>query len=159
MNKEQLEAVAAAEKKLADKFEKIDRISTYNTEKVLRAFWKEQVSEPMLHGTTGYGYDDRGRDALDRVFAEVFGAEDALVRHNFISGTHVIATALYAVLRPGDTLYAVTGDPYDTLLETIGVYSTSENPGSLADFGIKYRKTELKKDGTPELDEITKILS
>lgn len=159
MNKEQSEAVAAAEKKLTDKFEKIDRTATFNTEKVLRAFWNEQISEPMLHGTTGYGYDDRGRDALDRVFAEVFGAEDALVRHNFISGTHVIATALYAILRPGDTLYAVTGDPYDTLLETIGVYKTSDDPGSLADFGIKYRKTELKEDGSPDFEEIKKILS
>ena len=159
MNKEQSKAVAAAEKKLTDKFEKIDRTATFNTEKVLRAFWNEQISEPMLHGTTGYGYDDRGRDALDRVFAEVFGAEDALVRHNFISGTHVIATALYAILRPGDTLYAVTGDPYDTLLETIGVYKTSDDPGSLADFSIKYRKTELKEDGSPDFDEIKKILS
>lgn len=158
MDNKQLAIIADAENALKEKFAKIDETATYNTEKVLKAFWNEQVAESMLHGTTGYGYDDRGRDTLDRIFAEVFGTEDALVRHNFISGTHVLSTALYAILRPGDTLYAVTGDPYDTLLETIGVYKTSDDPGSLKDFGINYRKTELLEDGKPNIEEIQKTL-
>ena len=143
-----------AEKAISETFNKIDDIAKKNTKKVLDSFWKYHVSESMLHGTTGYGYDDRGRDSLDMIFADVFGAEDALVRHNFVSGTHVLATALYAVLRPGDTLYSVTGDPYDTLLETIGITRTVDDPGSLSDFKINYKKTELLDDGNPDLQSI-----
>ncbi len=147
-----------AEKAISETFNKIDDIAKKNTKKVLDSFWKYHVSESMLHGTTGYGYDDRGRDSLDLIFADVFGAEDALVRHNFVSGTHVLATALYAVLRPGDTLYSVTGDPYDTLLETIGIIRTSDDPGSLSDFKINYKKTELLDDGNPDLQSIEETL-
>lgn len=147
-----------AEKRLADKFRIADEICELNTEKVLKAFWSNYVSEAMLHGTTGYGYDDKGRDTLDTVYAQVFGAEDALVRANFVSGTHTISTALFGILRPGDTMYSVSGAPYDTLLEAIGIYGNPGN-GSLADFGVKYRQTDLKEDGTPNIEEIEKVLS
>ena len=102
--RELFQSAQKAEKELSGVFERIDEICEKNTLKVLQAFWNNQISEAMLHGTTGYGYDDRGRDALDSVYAAVFGCEDALVRHQFVSGTHVLSTALYAVLRPGDTL-------------------------------------------------------
>lgn len=152
------EKIKAAEKSLQKQFEKINRIAEINTQKVLEAFWEEHVSESMLHGTTGYGTDDKGRDTLDKIYARVFGSEDALVRHNFVSGTHVLSTALYGILRPGDTLYSVTGDPYDTLIETIGIRETVPNSGSLVDFGIKYIKTELSENGNPDFKEIEKIL-
>lgn len=147
MKNPEIKALAdIAEKKLAGQFEKIDKICEKNTEKVLDAFHALRVSEAMLHGTTGYGYDDRGRDVLDEIYARVFGCEDALVRHNFVSGTHVLATALYGILRPGDTLLSVSGDPYDTLMETIGVSGTAGN-GSLKDFGVNYKKIELLPNG------------
>lgn len=158
MNRIYEEKAEATERAVKKYFEEIDKTAERNTAKVLEAFWHFKVSEAMLHGTTGYGYDDKGRDTLDAVYARVFGTEDALVRHNFISGTHVLSTALYGILRPGDTLYAVTGNPYDTLIETVGLYKTSDDPGSLADFGIKYRKTELLNDGTPNFEEIEKTL-
>ena len=131
-------------------FEKIDRICQINTERVLEAFRENKVSETMLHGTTGYGYDDRGREILDKVFAHAFGAEDALVRHTFVSGTHTIATALFGVLRPGDTILSVTGKPYDTLCETFGITGEDGN-GSLKDFGINYKDIELDENGHPQI--------
>ena len=137
MTKEDIKPLAdTAEKKLAGQFAELDKICEKNTEKVLHAFHRFKVSEAMLHGSTGYGYDDRGRDVLDEIYADVFDCEDALVRHHFVSGTHVLATALYGVLRPGDTLLSVSGNPYDTLLETIGV-TGEPGGGSLKDFGIK----------------------
>ena len=151
-------AAAVAEANLAEQFRRAEEICELNTEKVLKAFWDNYVSEAMLHGTTGYGYDDKGRDVLDAVFAQAFGAEDALVRSNFISGTHTLSTALFGILRPGDTMYSVSGAPYDTLLEAIGISGEAGN-GSLADFGIKYRQTELKPDGTPDYDEINRVLA
>ena len=138
-------------------YEEIDRICQSNTQKMLDAFRKNKVSETMLHGTTGYGYDDRGRDVLENVYADVFEAEDALVRHTFVSGTHTISTALFGVLRPGDTLLSVTGLPYDTLCETFGITGEPGN-GSLKDFGINFRKIELDEDGHPQFDLIEKTL-
>lgn len=149
--------ISAAQTAVEPYFKEIDRVAEANTAKVLKAFWDNHVSEVMLHGTTGYGYDDVGRDTLEAVVAQAFGAEDALVRHTFVSGTHTISTALFALLRPGDTLYSVTGYPYDTLLEVIGINGTPGN-GSLADFGVKYRHTQLLADGTPDIDEIKKTL-
>jgi len=111
----------------------------------------------MLSGSTGYGYNDQGRDVLDNMYAQIFGCEDALVRHNFVNGTHTIATALYGILRPGDILFSVTGKPYDTLLETIGITSKKNN-GSLKDFGIDYLQTELSENGKPDLKNIEKLL-
>ena len=143
---------------MKDIFEEIDRVCLYNTEKVLNAFRNNRVSEAMLHGTTGYGYDDRGREVLDKVFADVFGAEDALVRHTFVSGTHTLSTALFGVLRPGDTILSVTGNPYDTLCETFGITGEDGN-GSLKDFGVSYKGIELDSNGHPKTDLMKEIIA
>ena len=119
----------------------------------MKAFADNRVSDSHFVATTGYGYDDLGRDTLDRVYADIMGAEDALVRHNFISGTHTISTALFAVLRPNDILVSITGKPYDTLEEVIGIQCEAGN-GSLKDFGVKYVQIDLKHDGTPDLEQI-----
>jgi len=138
-------------------FENIDRVCQINTERVLASFKNNRVSEAMLHGTTGYGYDDRGRDVLDAVFAEVFGAEDALVRHTFVSGTHTLSTALFGVLRPGDTILSVTGQPYDTLCETFGITGQAGN-GSLKDFGVNYKEIDLDENGCPKIELMKKMI-
>ena len=122
---------------------------------MLAAFIKNKVSESMFAGSTGYGYGDRGRDILDRVFADAVGAEDALVRHNFTCGTHTLAVALYGMLRPGDVMLCVTGTPYDTIHSVIGI--DGKGDGSLADLGVKYRQVGLK-DGKPDLDAIGEAL-
>ena len=106
---------------------------------------EHRLSDSHFGGTTGYGYNDRGREVLDSVYASVFGAEDALVRHQIVSGTHAIAICLYGNLRPGDELLSVTGKPYDTLEEVIGI--RGEGAGSLKDFGIAYRQLDLLEDG------------
>lgn len=136
-------------------FEEIDKTSEYNAAKVLAAFQKNNVSEASLGTTTGYGYSDIGRDKLDRVFADAFGAEDALVRVNFVSGTHALSTALFGILRPGDTIAAITGKPYDTLEEVIGI-SGKDGDGSLKDFGIEYKQIELLESGLPDIEAIKK---
>lgn len=151
------ELAESAEKELSSVFAQIDKICEFNTHKVLTAFWDNHVSEAMLHGTTGYGYDDKGRDTLDQIYAQVFGCEDALIRHQFVSGTHVIATALYAVLRPNDTLLSVSGAPYDTLLQTIGIEGEPGN-GSLLDYGINYKQIELLSDGRFDIKSIVETL-
>ena len=122
----------------------IDKISDYNTAKVLRAFSDNRVSEEHLGTTTGYGYDDIGRDTLDKIYAQVFGAEDAIVRHNIVNGTAAIAACYFGVLRPGDTILAATGRPYDTLEEVIGI--RGEGMGSLKEFGINYKEVSLKNN-------------
>ena len=119
---------------------------------MLRAFQKAGVSESHFVGSTGYGYDDRGRDILDEVYAYMFDAEDALVRHNFVSGTHTLAVALFGMLRPGDEMVSVTGTPYDTIQGTIGI--NSDYSGSLKDFGVSYSEVALKDDGTVDLEGI-----
>ena len=119
-------------------FEEIDRISNICTKKVLDAFAAERISEAHLNGSTGYGYTDPGREALDRVYARAFECEDALVRPQFISGTHVLTVALFGMLRPGDIMLSVTGKPYDTLYEVVGII---ESTGSLKEYGIGYRET------------------
>ena len=133
-------------------FQRIDEITEYNQLKVLSAFIRHGVSESHFVSSTGYGYDDRGRDTLDRVFADVMGAEDALVRHTFACGTHTLAVALYGVLRPGDTMLSATGTPYDTIHSVIGL--SWEGQGSLKDFGVRYRQAELGQDGLPDLSAI-----
>ncbi len=153
-----LELVDRAEEKIADRFKCIEDIAHINQLRVMRAFSDNHISETHFVSTTGYGYDDYGRDTLDKVYAQIFGAEDALVRHNFISGTHTISTALFGVLRPGDTLMAVTGKPYDTLEEVIGISGEKGN-GSLADFGVSYIQVDLLENGEPDYDEIKKKLS
>lgn len=137
-------------------FDRIDSVTEYNQQKVLAAFIEHRISESHFVPTTGYGYGDRGRDTLDEVFAQVMGAEDALVRHSIVSGTHAITIALFGILRPGDTLLAVTGTPYDTLLGVIGVGDHSD--GSLADFGVAYKEVPLQND-IPDLDGIRSALS
>lgn len=148
MTNEKLELLAAqAEQELADIFADIDRTSYRRTADILRAFENNKVSDGCFAGTSGYGYDDRGREVLDRVYAEVLGTEAALVRINFVNGTHALSTGLFALLRPGDTLFSVAGKPYDTLEEVIGISGAKGN-GSLADFGVGYAQHELTSDGT-----------
>lgn len=146
------ELVAAAEERIRSDFSLIEEKAEINQLKVMKAFSDNRVSERHFMPTTGYGYDDDGRDTLDRVFAQAFGAEDALVRHNWVNGSHTLSTMLWAVLRPGDTLLSVTGKPYDTLEEVIGIAGADGN-GSLKDFGVSYRQTELK-DGEPDYEAI-----
>lgn len=140
-----------------EEFKKIDEITEYNQQRMLKAFINNGVSESHLVGSTGYGYGDRGRDLLDRVYAEVFQAEDALVRHNFVCGTHALTVALFGVLRPGDTMLSVTGTPYDTLQGVIGLRQNS--CGSLKEFGINYREVPFKEDGTLDFDAIEKNIT
>jgi cystathionine beta-lyase family protein involved in aluminum resistance len=134
-----------AERECSAAFLAIDALAEYNSHKVLAAFQGERVSEAHLSGTTGYGYGDRGRDTLDAVFARIVGAEDALVRHSFVSGTNAIVTALFGVLRPGDLLVSLSGQPYDTLLSALG--RGEDVVGSLPEFGIAYRELPLLPDG------------
>ncbi len=146
-----------AEEALAPLFRRIDRISQANTEKVLNAFREERVSEGMFAPTSGYGYDDRGRETLDRIYATVFGAEAAIVRHSIACGTHALTIGLFALLRPGDVMLSITGKPYDTLDEVIGVTGTP-GCGSLKDFGVEYAQVDLLPDGTPDLAGIEKAI-
>lgn len=145
-----------AEKECREMFVGIDEISDYNGQKVLNAFIDNRVSEGCLNGTTGYGYGDMGRDTADKVFAQAFGGEDALVRHTFVNGTHALSTALFGVLRCGDTMLAATGKPYDTLEEIIGIRGEKGN-GSLIDFGIKYVQADLVNDYSPDYDKIAEL--
>ena len=136
---------AEAEKACEDRFAEIDAVAEYNQQKVLAAFIENGVSESHFAPSTGYGYDDRGRETLDRVMARSLGAEDAIMRHNFVCGTHALTVALFGMLRPGDTMLCVTGAPYDTLRGVIGAWGPCD--GSLAEFGIKYRQLDLDSGG------------
>lgn len=129
-----------AEKELGEVFKKIDEQAFKNSEKVLNAFHKNGISEIHFNSTTGYGYNDLGRDAVERVFADVLDAEDAIVRNQFVSGSHALNVALFSVLRPGDTMLSITGEPYDTLKEVIGIV---ENESSLKSFGVSYEGVDL----------------
>ncbi|MFP5501159.1 MAG: aminotransferase class I/II-fold pyridoxal phosphate-dependent enzyme, partial [Candidatus Sericytochromatia bacterium] len=141
--------IADAEAALAPAWSRLAEIVHFNTEKVLEAFHHFNIGDHHFAGTTGYGHDDLGREALENVFARVFKAEAALVRGQFASGTHAIATALFGVLRPGDELLAVSGHPYDTLEEVIGL--RGEHQGSLADWGVRYRELDLTPEGRVDL--------
>ncbi|MBO5968685.1 MAG: methionine gamma-lyase family protein [Clostridia bacterium] len=142
-----------AEAALSDIFAEIDRVSYIGTCRVLDAFREERVSDACFGSTTGYGYDDRGREVLDCVWSHVFGTEAALVRHNFVNGTHALSTALFGLLRPGDTLLSVAGKPYDTLDGVIGI-SGKTGDGSLADFGVNYAQIEMTAEGGLDVDAI-----
>lgn len=144
---------AQAQADLREQFERIDTIAEMNTQKVLSAFQKHRVAESYFTGTTGYGYDDIGRDKLEEIYAEIFGTEDALVRINFVNGTHTIASALFGALKPGDVLLSAVGAPYDTLLGVIGV--VDKGPGSLKDWGVEYRQVDLVDD-KPDLEGMAK---
>ena len=146
INKELEVLGARAQKMAAERFREIDEIAQYNSEKVLSAFIGHNVSESHFTPSTGYGYGDRGREVLDEVLAQIFGCEDALIRYNFMSGTHAISTALFGVLRPGDEMVSLTGLPYDTLHSVIGL-NGEPGCGSLKDFGIRYSQLDLDADG------------
>ena len=145
-----------AQTECAEQFSVIDEIAEYNGQKVLSAFIKNRVSESCMKGTTGYGYGDLGRDTLDKVFADALGAEDAVVRHTFVNGTHALSTALFGVLRTGDTMLSVTGRPYDTMEEIIGLRGEA-GKGSLKDFGISYIQADLTDDRDPDYEAITRL--
>ena len=145
-----------AEADITPRFAEIDRIAAENSAKVLAAFSKNRVSENCFAGTTGYGYDDKGRDTLDRIYADIFHTEAALVRTGFVNGTHAITAALFGCLRPGDVLLAATGIPYDTLQGAIGI--TGDCFGSLKFYGIGYRQVELTAEGRPDLPAILAAL-
>jgi cystathionine beta-lyase family protein involved in aluminum resistance len=157
-----LSAAEAAEAEAAPLFGEIEKVAKINGEKVLNAFINNRMNSSALLPSYGYGYDDIGRDTLDRVTADIMGAEDAIIRHNFVSGTHAIATALFGVLRPGDRMVSLTGTPYDTLHKTIGIDGkgnrASENgkvsAGSLSDFGVIYEEVALTSSGSPNLSDI-----
>ena len=137
------ELVCNAEEKLKKHFSEIDEMCNLNSLKVLKAFNEVGISESHFNATTGYGYDDLGRDAIEKVFAKILGSEDALVRSQFISGSHALTVALFAYLRPGDTMLSISGTPYDTLHEVIGI---KENSSSLKAFGIGYEQIDLVND-------------
>ncbi len=140
-----------AEQYLTPYFARIDEIADYNTQKVLAAFRAHRVSDTMFAGTTGYGYDDHGRDTLEEIYADLFGTEAGLVRLGFVNGTHALSCALFGALEPGDVMLSVTSAPYDTLLNTV----TGDCPGSMKRYGIGYRQVDLK-DGRLDLDAIEK---
>lgn len=138
-----------AEKAVRPLFERIDEISEQNTEKVLAAFAKNRVAEAMFAGTTGYGYDDLGRDTLDKIYADIFGTEAALVRIGFVNGTHALCCAMFSAVKTGDVILSATGAAYDTLMNTI----TGDMAGSMKQYGIGYRQVEMKA-GLPDLNAI-----
>ena len=154
---ERVRALASqAEAGLKEQFDRIDAVAEYNTHRVLAAFRKHRVAEAYFTGTTGYGYDDLGRDKLDLIYADLFGTEDALVRIGFVNGTHAISAALFSCLRPGDVLVSAVGAPYDTLLGVIGV--VDKGTGSLKDFGVGYRQVDLTPEDTPDLEELARAV-
>ncbi len=154
---ETINLMRRAEEELAPIFRQFELSAEANQAKVLAAFHAEGISERHMLGTTGYGYDDCGRDALDRIYAQVFGAESALVRQQIVSGTHALAACLFGVLRPGDTILFATDTPYDTLEEAVGLRGEAGN-GSLADWGVKSRVVPLLADGSPDYDAIAENL-
>ena len=148
---------AEAERALVQRFAEIDAISFANTEKIMRAFGEFRVSEAMFNPTSGYGYDDRGRDTLDLIWANVMGAEAAFVRHNIVNGTQALTIGLFGLLRPGDIIFSIAGKPYDTLDEVIG-NSGRAGDGSLRDFGVDYMQSDLHPDGSFDYDRIRSVL-
>ena len=143
---------AQAQAALTEQFARIDEIADFNTQKVLSAFQKHRVADTYFQSTTGYGYDDLGREKLGEIYADIFGTEDAMVRINFVNGTHAIASALYGVLRPGDVLLSAVGAPYDTLQGVIGI--TGDGNGSLREFGVEYRQVDVTAEDTPDIPGI-----
>ena len=152
-----LDLANEAERELAPFFADIDKVSFQNTKKIMDAFKAHRVSDAMFAPTSGYGYDDRGRDTLDAVWADVMDAEAAFVRHSIVNGTQALTIGLFGLLRPGDILFSIAGKPYDTLDEVIGNSGEAGN-GSLRDFGVEYRQADLFDDGKFDFDAIKKII-
>lgn len=150
------ELARQAEEEIRPQFERVDRIAMLNTRKVMTAFQDNKVSDSCFAGTTGYGYDDLGREVLDKVYAQVFCTEAALVRIGFVNGTHALSAALFGILKPGDTLLSATGLPYDTLRNAIGIEGDCH--GSLKFYGINYKQVDLK-DGEADLEAIKAALA
>ena len=145
------EVYAMAERvmpRVRGQFEKIDAVAEYNTRRVMEAFQDNRVSESCFAGTTGYGYDDLGRDTLDKIYAQIFGTESALVRLGFVNGTHALTAAMFATVKPGDTILAATGLPYDTLRSAIGI--SGDCHGSLKFYGIDYAQVDMTPEGEPD---------
>ncbi len=157
-SKELLELCNKAEEALKERFAELDATSFENTKKIMDAFREHRVSESMFNPTSGYGYDDRGRDTLDAIWADVMGAEAAFVRHSIVNGTQALTIGLFGLLRPGDIMFSIAGKPYDTLDEVIGNVGESGN-GSLRDFGVEYRQADLNADGSFDRDRIKKVLT
>ncbi len=152
-----LSLVKEAETQVRDEFAGIDDITAYNQYKVLGALQKNRIANMHFAWNTGYGYDDPGRDAVEKVYADIFGTEAALVRTTIVNGTHALAITLMGILRPGDELIYASGGPYDTLEEVIGI--RGEGMGSLADYGITYKQVELKPDGSLDLETLGSVIS
>ena len=150
------EMAKRAEKKLEARFHEIDAVAERNTRKVMEAFQNHRVSEACFAGTTGYGYDDLGRETLDKIYAEVFGTEAALVRIQFVNGTHALTAGMFALAKPGEKILAVTGAPYDTLRTAIGI--SGDGFGSLKFYGIEYGQVELSPEGGPDYAAIAEAL-
>ena len=146
------EMALRAEKRCHDRFMRIEAAAEANTVRVMEAFQENRVSDSCFAGTTGYGYDDLGRETLDKIYARIFGAEAALVRINFVNGTYALTAAMFALVKPGDTILAVTGTPYDTLRSAIGISGGCH--GSLKFYGVNYAQVELAADGGPDLEAI-----
>lgn len=153
-----LNLTAKAEEALAPQFAQIERTAFANTVRVMDAFRTHRVDEAMFNPTSGYGYNDRGREALDSIWADVMGAEAAIVRHSIVNGTQALTIGLFGLLRPGDILFSIAGKPYDTLDEVIGNAGTPGN-GSLRDFGVEYRQADLLADGSFDREAIARTLS
>ena len=147
--------VNKCEKELKEEFNYVNELCTYNSELVLNAFRNNKISETDFNMTTGYGYNDLGRDKIEKVFADVLKGEDALVRNQFISGSHALNVTLFALLRPGDTLLSISGKPYDTLDKVIGIV---DNPSSLKSFGVNYEQIELI-DNDFDYDKIKEVIT
>ena len=144
MKSEVIELANNCEKKLVNIYKNIEEVTFYNSQKVIDAFRKNGLSEIHFNSTTGYGYNDLGRDIIEAIYSDIFKAEDALVRNQFISGSHALTVCLFGLLRPGDTLLSICGKPYDTLDQVIGI---EDNPSSLKSFGINYEQIDLVDNG------------
>ena len=150
------EMAKRAERRLGERFREIDAVSEQNTRKIMQAFQNHRVSDACFAGTTGYGYDDLGRETLDKIYAEVFGTEAALVRIQFVNGTHALTAAMFALAKPGQKILSVTGTPYDTLRTAIGI--SGDSFGSLRFYGIEYGQVELAADGGPDYRAIAEAV-
>ena len=147
-----LELVNGAQKELKSQFANLDDTMAYNQYRVLEAFQKNRIDATHFNWTTGYGYDDKGRDAVEQIYSDIFGTQAALVRPLIVNGTHALTLTLTGILRPGDEMIYCTGGPYDTLEEVIGI--RGEGKGSLKEFGTSYKQVELTEDGNIDLDAL-----